>query len=634
MKHFNRFLLAALCLAMLLTLHVSAAEPVWEEIRPEDAWSAAPSVQLMGLDNAKLQAMVKKVRTAIWNGDEYVDLYYDDYDADYATIKLAMNALFFAPDTFAMNTCSTSQRSTYVRIQPLYYSDVYNNYDAAKAVYLAGINEVVSQVRSGWSDLEKVLFVHDWLCVNFQYDYTYSRRDAYLFFRDKAGVCQAYTRAFIGVMDALGIESTYVSSDELNHTWNAVKLNGKWYHLDATWDDPTMKPVKQAKHTFFLLSDSEMMTRKSDTNSHSAGDWVYGLDISCNDTSLDGRFWKDGASPFLWHSGKWYLVTETALLRCDPNTGSTEKLVPFDTLFKSLYPLYSFGDNYVWTSGLTAHGGKLYFNTWYDLLSYDLSGGSVDSLLSTITDGYNLYSCYLEGNKLIFQTSEPKFYSIELAAAATYKITWLDDDGSLLGETTVQAGELPSFPDPVRENDEVFTYTFMGWEPEVVPATANATYTARWLRMDIMYTITWLNDDGSVFATTWVMPTMTPFCSDTPTKASDGMFDYEFFDWDPMVQPAYGDATYTAVFNRTLHGGTRSTWGGYSYKIGANSVLILAEKRARLFCAYYDGSGRLTRLLTASDDELIEAQKVSGQHIVIYSLGLDNAPRCAALRLF
>ena len=37
----------------------------------------------------------------------------------------------------------------------------------------------------------------------------------------------------------MSIVCGYVSSEAANHAWNAVYLNNQWYHMDATWDDPT-----------------------------------------------------------------------------------------------------------------------------------------------------------------------------------------------------------------------------------------------------------------------------------------------------------------------------------------------------------------------------------------------------------
>jgi len=54
--------------------------------------------------------------------------------------------------------------------------------------------------------------------------------------RHKA-VCEGYAEAFRLIMDRLKIPNKLASSKD--HTWNKVKLGGKWYHVDVTWNDGT-----------------------------------------------------------------------------------------------------------------------------------------------------------------------------------------------------------------------------------------------------------------------------------------------------------------------------------------------------------------------------------------------------------
>ena len=41
----------------------------------------------------------------------------------------------------------------------------------------------------------------------------------------------------------------------MNHIWNLIKIDGKWYHVDVTWDDPIMDKPGRVKHDNFLRSD-------------------------------------------------------------------------------------------------------------------------------------------------------------------------------------------------------------------------------------------------------------------------------------------------------------------------------------------------------------------------------------------
>ena len=64
------------------------------------------------------------------------------------------------------------------------------------------------------------------------------------------------------------------------------------------------------------------------------------------------------------------------------------------------------------------------------------------------------------------------------AANDEYTITWLDDDGTVLGTSTVTAGTVPTFGDPTKADTVQYFYRFTGWTPTVVAATEDASYTA------------------------------------------------------------------------------------------------------------------------------------------------------------
>ncbi len=127
-------------------------------------------------------------------------------------------------------------------------------------------NWVVSQViKPGMSDYDRALALHDWLIYNANYDYTYTHRDAAGVLLYGTGVCDSYGRAYLMLCTIAGLECMYVSGtagddpDPENwgaHGWNMVKLNGKWYHVDCTWDDPGRGGSE--RHTYFCIDDETM----------------------------------------------------------------------------------------------------------------------------------------------------------------------------------------------------------------------------------------------------------------------------------------------------------------------------------------------------------------------------------------
>ena len=97
------------------------------------------------------------------------------------------------------------------------------------------------------SDVDKCLLVHDRLAAWVAYDTVNLDNnsitmDAYSPYGPLAlhsGVCNGYALAYNWMLEELGFTTYYTSSDKLNHGWSKVKLNGQFYYVDVTWDDPT-----------------------------------------------------------------------------------------------------------------------------------------------------------------------------------------------------------------------------------------------------------------------------------------------------------------------------------------------------------------------------------------------------------
>lgn len=113
-------------------------------------------------------------------------------------------------------------------------------------------------IEDGMSDFEKEMQIIQYMVENIEYDYdnyvsgtipdiSYTAEGALV---KGAAVCDGYAKAFLQMAKACGLEAKYVSgkagacyeSDGLlgniNHAWNKVKLDGQWYHVDVTWEDP------------------------------------------------------------------------------------------------------------------------------------------------------------------------------------------------------------------------------------------------------------------------------------------------------------------------------------------------------------------------------------------------------------
>lgn len=136
-----------------------------------------------------------------------------------------------------------------------------------------------------------------------------------------------------------------------------------------------------------------------------------------------------------------------------------------------------------------------------------------------------------------------------------YRITWKNENGDTLYHEDVSYGEMPSFvgDTPTKDGDEKHSYTFDGWTPEVKEVTGNATYTAKFKETIKQFTISWLNDDGSLIKTENYDYGDIPSFNGVPTKESDAQFSYTFNKWKPSIAQVTKDASYKASYTGSLN---------------------------------------------------------------------------------
>ncbi len=123
--------------------------------------------------------------------------------------------------------------------------------------------------------------------------------------------------------------------------------------------------------------------------------------------------------------------------------------------------------------------------------------------------------------EVVAVTGEATYQATFTPVLRSYTITWLNDDNSLIGTTTVAYGTTPTHAAPTKAETAEYTYTFAGWSPAVVSVTGAATYTATFNSTKRSYTITWANIDGEgAVATSTAEYGQTPtYGGATPTKA-------------------------------------------------------------------------------------------------------------------
>lgn len=138
---------------------------------------------------------------------------------------------------------------------------------------IAKAKEIVGKCTE-LDDFRKELFIHDYIINNAVYsDENNSAYDASGIILDNKGVCASYALSMKMLLDAAGIKSFIIhgnaedESGKQPHAWLCVNCDGKWYHVDPTWDDPTGDDGKDVLvHTYFNVTTKRIKADHCDFN--------------------------------------------------------------------------------------------------------------------------------------------------------------------------------------------------------------------------------------------------------------------------------------------------------------------------------------------------------------------------------
>ena len=254
------------------------------------------------------------------------------------------------------------------------------------------------------SEAEKALLVHDRLALRCNYDKSLThdnKFDMYGALVDGYAVCEGYTKAYMYLLDKLGIKSKICSSETLIHSWNIVWIDGVPYHVDVTWDD-VIGLAGEVYHDNFLVS-SEALYRGGGSELFDNGHVADDYDTTPSDTRYDEYFWRHSYSAFQLLDGELYYIGST---RCTINkyTNETnEELYRCRTRWNKYWNLYG---------RLSTDGDMLFYNTNTGIFTFD-----PETLLSTlifqpeeVSQGLEIYGFEYRDRHLICDLSATNNY--------------------------------------------------------------------------------------------------------------------------------------------------------------------------------------------------------------------------------
>lgn len=132
---------------------------------------------------------------------------------------------------------------------------------SAKVSFESGVEMILSGIDASMSEFERELYIHDALAKRVAYDLeAENAHNAYGAIAEGRAVCDGYSEAFHYLLRRAGIQSFVVigssenpaTKQDVGHAWNIVRIDGKYYHTDLTWNDQG----ERIYHAYFNLTDT------------------------------------------------------------------------------------------------------------------------------------------------------------------------------------------------------------------------------------------------------------------------------------------------------------------------------------------------------------------------------------------
>ncbi|MFD1903973.1 transglutaminase domain-containing protein [Paenibacillus rhizoplanae] len=236
------------------------------------------------------QGMTQKLAGAMSNRRETITFTYQGKTAKLKSeIQTAINQamgsdpyLYYIIDSYAFSYRG-STRAVHVTVQVEYRETLQQTAYVNKQVK-AILQQIITP---GMNNHQKIKAIHDWVVLNLEYDHSHRKYTAYEGLQTGSAVCQGYTLLTYKLLLGAGIpnrivEGTARAADGVtqSHAWNLVQLNGAWYHLDTTWDDPDPSPEGGISTLYYMRTDAQLRLDHTWTKSYPAASTSYAQTLS------------------------------------------------------------------------------------------------------------------------------------------------------------------------------------------------------------------------------------------------------------------------------------------------------------------------------------------------------------------
>ena len=153
------------------------------------------------------------------------------------------------------------------------------NYSGESVTELASI-----LTQNAATEVEKARIIYAWVTQHITYDVpafldavnndNYPDVNPQKVLRDRTTICSGYSNLYYALAEAMNLKSVIVVGygkgatleeekfQDVNHAWNAVKINDSWYLLDATWGSGSVREEKfvpEYKPYYFATAPDEFI---------------------------------------------------------------------------------------------------------------------------------------------------------------------------------------------------------------------------------------------------------------------------------------------------------------------------------------------------------------------------------------
>jgi hypothetical protein len=234
----RKMLVLFLIIAIFMPTHALAASPVSNTALSQTIAShllnqdrsfsltIANSTQLKQLDTLTKAALIS---------NDYIHYIVSEYR--YSAIETKLSGI---KATFTITYLENKTQTSYVTTQ---------------------VQKILKEIiKPEMKDFQKEKAIHDYIVSNIAYDTNLVNYSAYAALTKGKTVCQGFALLTYRMLDEVGITNRIVEgyAGGRPHAWNLVQIEGNWYQLDTTWDDPVPFVKGRIMDTYFNLTDTEL----------------------------------------------------------------------------------------------------------------------------------------------------------------------------------------------------------------------------------------------------------------------------------------------------------------------------------------------------------------------------------------